>query len=139
MKKITGLILGIFSPFFFATPAFAVTPTPVPEQIAICPTGQFAPLCQFTQSKFGEIIGNLITLALIVAVVIGLFFLIYGGIRWIISGGDKTAVESARNTIVAAIVGLVVAFLAFFIVSLVFNLFGLNITSLTLPTLLQTR
>ena len=71
----------------------------------------------------------------IVAVIVALGFLIYGGIKWIISGGDKAGVEAARNTIVAAVVGLVIVFLSYFILNIILGIFGLSLGTLTLPTL----
>lgn len=131
MGKVSGLIWGVLSPFAFVSPVFA-------QQIQTCPqTEPFRTLCDLKAENFGKILSNLITLFLIVAVVVALFFLIYGGIRWIVSGGDKTAVETARNTIIAAIVGLVIALLAFFILNFVGNLFNISLTNLTLPKLTQ--
>lgn len=131
MRKLIGLITGFISPFVFVSPAFAA--------IKICPGvepgSNFEKLCTIDFTDFGSIISKLITLILIVAIVVAVFFLIYGGIRWILSGGDKTAVESARNHIVAAIVGLVIALLAFFIINIIGGLFGISLTNLQLPTL----
>lgn len=101
-----------------------------------CPdAGQFQNLCDLDSSNIGAIVGAAVTFILIVAVLIALFFLIFGGIRWITSGGDKGKVESARGTIIAAIIGLVIAFLAFFILSLALSFFGLSLTELELPTI----
>ena len=131
MKKITAIISGTLTSLAFAAPAFAQT------TINTCPTGTFKLICNFKASDFGKVVGNVITTLLIIAVIIAIFFLIWGGIKWILSGGDKAKVESARNTIIGGIVGLVLAFLAYFIVTLVAGLFGLNIASLTLPNLLK--
>lgn len=130
MRKLIGFIFGLISPLIFVSPAFAAT-------INICPpTGSgFDKLCLLDFNSFPGIIGTLIRLILIVAIVISLFFLIYGGIRWVLSGGDKTAVEAARNHIVAAIVGLVIVLLAFFILNLIGGFFGITLTNLELPKL----
>lgn len=72
---------------------------------------------------------------LVIAAILALFFLIYGGIRWILSGGDKGKVDEARKTIVAAIIGLIITFLAYFILSVVLNLFGLSFDNLKIPSL----
>ncbi len=131
MKKIAGTIIGLSSLLSFALPVFA-------DSISACPVKDnpmFGPLCNFSSGNFGKIIGNAIVIFLIVAIVIAVFFLIYGGIKWIVSGGDKTGVESARNHIVAAIVGLVIALLAFFILSVILKLFGITIETFTLPNL----
>lgn len=89
--------------------------------------------CAGQKLSLGQVIGFVVTIAFIIAVLIALFFLIWGGIKWITSGGDKGGVESARNQIVAAVIGLVIVFLAFFILNLVLQLFGLSLYNLQLP------
>ncbi|MDP3987569.1 MAG: hypothetical protein Q8P80_00290, partial [Candidatus Levybacteria bacterium] len=110
MRRIyTGIITGLLSLLVFVAPAFAQG-----AGIELCPKNSvFVKLCNFKGDSFGNIISAVITLLFIIAVVVALIFLIYGGIKWIVSGGDKTAVESARNHIIAAIVGLVIAFAAY--------------------------
>ncbi len=66
-----------------------------------------------------SVIGNAVTIMLIIAAILSLIFLILGGIRWITSGGDKQKVASARSRITYAIVGLVVAMGAFFIINVI--------------------
>jgi len=133
MKKLTALALS----FFFATTVFFTAALPASAQISgnICPVNptadsamNFNPLCSlFVRSD--NLIGNIINIAFVVAVLIALAFLIYGGVKWIMSGGDKSAVEGARNMIVAALVGLVITFLSYFILQIVFQLFGLDFAS----------
>jgi len=133
MRRLAGVILGGFSPLVFVTPAFAA------GAINICPqagTG-FEKLCTLNLDSFPSLVTTLINLVLIIAVIIALFFLIYGGIKWVLSGGDKTAVEAARNHIVAAIVGLTIALLAFFILNIIGGLFGVNLTNLNLPPIIR--
>ncbi len=99
-----------------------------------CPSqAGFSGLCKMDANNIGTVISTAITIVLIFAAVIALFFLVWGGIRWITSGGDKAKVEGARNTIIAAIVGLVLALLAFFIIQIVLGFFGLSLATLTLP------
>ncbi len=132
MKKLS-LISSTFGLYLLAAlPAFAAT------TIDPCPNNQtgstnFRPLCDLRLQ--GGLVSNVITIAFIIATLIALGFLIYGGIRWILSGGDKAGVEAARNTIVAALVGLVIVFLSYFILRLVFSLFGIDLGNLTLPDL----
>jgi hypothetical protein len=106
-------------------PAFAQAINPCPQNLS--------QVCSYNPNNLGKMVGNVVTILLVAAAVIALFFLIWGGIRWITSGGDKAKVESARNTIISAIIGLVVAFLAFFILTLVLNLFKINVNQLSLP------
>ena len=91
----------------------------------------FQPLTTIT---LPQIISGLIKGAMVVAAVIFFFMLIIGGIRWIASGGDKSATEGARSQITAALVGLIVVFAAWAIVTLINAFFGIDIFSLTLPT-----
>ena len=103
--------------------------------INICPKNGFEGLCNDQLTNLSTIVPNIITLLLILAVIIAVFFLIFGGIKWIISGGDKAAVEGARNTIVAAIIGLVIAFLAFLIINVIGKIFGVSLGNLQLPNI----
>ena len=87
-------------------------------------------------TAIGPIVGQLVGFIFVVAVILALGFLVYGGIRWITSGGDKTGVETARNTIIAAIIGLIVVFLAYVILNLVLQfLTGTDISNISVPTL----
>jgi hypothetical protein len=131
MKKLSVLAIFGLSFFVLAQGAFAQGTTINP-----CPLGgggNFDILCNATLE--GGFIRALITIAFIVATLIALAFLIWGGIKWITSGGDKGGVEAARNTIVAALVGLVIVFLAYLLLSIVFSLFNLNFGDFTLPDL----
>jgi hypothetical protein len=99
--------------------------------------GQFSALCNLTNVSFGFVVSTTIDFILIIAVILAVFYFIFGGIKWILSRGDKEKVEDARNHIVASVVGLMMAFLAFFIISLVIRFFfpGKGLQDLTLPTL----
>ena len=74
-----------------------------------------------------KIVANAITIMIIIAVILSLFYLIMGGIQWTSSGGDKAKVQSARSRIIFAIVGLLVAMGAFFVVSIVGYFFKVNL------------
>ena len=129
MKKVLGTLLAAGGYLAITASAFATG-----NSVNPCPgAGQFTKLCNLNANNIGGIIGAAVTFILIIAVLIALFFLIFGGIRWITSGGDKAKVESARGTIIAAIIGLVISFLAFFILSLALSFFGLSLSNLTLP------
>ena len=134
MKKFYPYLISSFAFLGSAAPAFAATIIDPCAKSGIqnSATG-FSALCNLNFE--GGLIGALITLAFIIATLIALGFLIFGGIKWITSGGDKTSVEGARNTIVAALVGLVIVFLAYFIIRIVFSIFGLNFGNLTIPNI----
>ncbi len=80
-------------------------------------------------------IPKLINIGFIVAVVIFVFVLLWGGISWMTSGGDKQKVEDARSKITNGIVGLFVVFFVFVIINIVEMLFGINIMELDLGIL----
>lgn len=86
---------------------------------------------------FGELVGGLIRISLVVAAIVFFFVLVIGGIRWILSGGDKQATEGARGQITAALVGLVIVFAAWAIVQLIETLFGVQILNLDVGTINQ--
>lgn len=132
IAKITGTAASAITYLSLAIPAFAqVNINPCP------PSGsQFQPLCNLNANRIGPVISSVVTILLIAAALIALFFLIWGGIRWITSGGDKSKVESARNTIIASIIGLIIALLAFFIITVVLGVFNITLTNLQIPKIL---
>ncbi len=88
--------------------------------ISICPAGSaFSGVCNFNTST---LLGSVINVVFVIAILIALFFLIYGGIRWIISQGNKEKVNGARDMLIAALVGLIVVFLSYFLLGLVIQL-----------------
>ncbi len=64
-----------------------------------------------------DIVATFIALALIVASILSLVFIIIGGITFILSAGDEEKIKKAVHTIRYAIIGLIVTFVSFFAVS----------------------
>jgi hypothetical protein len=125
---------------FIAIASLATYLSFVPAALAdgACDTsGQFAVLCNLTSANFGGIVGSAIQLIFAIAVIVALFYLIYGGFRWLISTGDKTKVTEAREHIVAAIIGLVIVFLSYFIVNILLTFFGITggLSNINIPTI----
>ena len=119
MKKLLTAGSAFVATFIAAAPAFAQGQAVINP----CPNdaGQgFGSLCRLTPQSS---LPFLFTWIIIIAIVLALIFLIWGGIRWILSGGDKAKVESARSTIIAAIVGLIIIFLSWFIISIITQIF----------------
>ena len=129
MKKTIATAAGLIATLSLALPAFAQT------TVNPCPTGNFGAVCNLQANKFGAIVGLIIQTLFVPAVIIAVIFLVCGGIKWIMSGGDKAKVESARNTIIAGVIGLVLTFLAYFLIGLVAGMFGVDIKTLTLPSI----
>ena len=130
MKKLLALTSSSAAYLALASSAFADT------TVNTCAPGQFNPLCSLTTGSFGGIVGPLIQLVFAIAVIVALFYLVWGGFKWLTSGGDKGSVQSAREHIVAAIVGLVIIFLAYFILNIILGFFGVgNLTAIVLPSI----
>ncbi len=105
----------------------------------LCPTGtEFSSLCALKADKAGGVVGNIVSVLIILAISLTLIYLVYGGIRYISSGGDKAKIDAARAHIRAAIIGLVISLSAFIILNAVTYVFlGESITKFSLPTLLD--
>ncbi len=129
MKKLIATTTAIISSLAFALPVYAQ------GSVDICAGGQFSGLCQQKGGDFTSVIGSVIQILFIIAVVIAIFFLVWGGIKWILSNGDKAKIESARGTIIGAIIGLIFVFLSYFLLQLVAGLFGIDIQNLEIPQL----
>ncbi len=139
MKKFLTSIGGTLAYLNFAAPVLAQAAPGVNRNVNPCQTANSVLLaaCRGQSWNLGQLIGFVISIVFIVAILIALFFLVYGGIKWITSGGDKGGVEAARNQIVAAVIGLIIVFLSFFILNLVLGFFGLTLFTLELPVLGQ--
>ncbi len=132
MKKLSAIFAST-STFLLAVPqAFAAEGDLNPCTNA---KGVLNAACAGQDLSLGQVLGFVVTIGFILAVLVAMFFLLWGGIKWITSGGDKGGVEAARNQIIAAVIGLIIVFLSFFILNLVLGLFNLNLFKLELPTL----
>jgi hypothetical protein len=109
----------------------------------LCPKdnngANFSVVCNLSFSD--NTFGNIVTIVFIVAILLALTYLIWGGIKWVLSGGDKAKVDAARGAIVAAIVGLVIVFLAYFIINIIVPIFvpGFSLQNLSLPAINSTN
>ncbi len=84
-----------------------------------------------------KLLGALIGVIFVVAFIIALFMLFWGGLQWIMSGGDAEGVETAQKRIQAAIIGLVVIASVYALFSLVGAWLGFDITNLVIPDALD--
>jgi len=134
--------MRIASVFFSTISLFLLSSGMAFAQFAfdICPEDtsdrSFNRLCDLTPDTA---LPSVFTIILIIAIIVALFYLIWGGLKWITSGGDKGNVETARNHIVAVIIGLILVFLSWFILNFVLQFFfGEGIVQdegLSLPTI----
>ncbi len=126
MRKILLTVYSLLSFLFLVPQIYYVYAQ------SLCPPGgsNFANLCNVSFNT--TIVGKVVNILMIIAVILSLFFLIWGGIRWIMSGGDKAKVDQARATLTAAVIGLVVTLLAYFILNIVLGLFRINLNNINL-------
>ena len=135
MKKLSLFVQGIFIYLFIALPAYAQAAPGASVNPCLSAVGFTKTLCELGLNP-SKTIGNLIFFFVLLAIVIALLYLVYGGIKWITSRGEKDQVEAARNHIIAAIVGLIVVFLAIFILSIILAAFGIKFEDLKIPTII---
>lgn len=102
------------------------------DKIKLIPEGQFSGLGGIT---IPGIVSAGIRFILVIAALVSFVFLIIGGIKWITSGGDKEGTSQAQSTITSALIGLVVVFAAWAIMKLIETFFGIEILTLTIPTI----
>ncbi|KKQ27210.1 MAG: hypothetical protein US43_C0035G0003 [Candidatus Levybacteria bacterium GW2011_GWA1_37_16] len=136
VKKLFVSVSGLFTYLSLPLVAFAATVDPCkgPNNTDL-PAGIAKTLCGLGGGNIGQTIRNVVVFFIIIAVVIALMYLLYGGVKWITSKGEKTEVEAARNHIMAAIIGLIVVFLAVFLLSIVLSAFGINWSDLQIPNI----
>jgi hypothetical protein len=72
---------------------------------------------------FSSIIGGI----MVVAVLLVLFFLIWGAIEWITAGGDQSKIQKGRDKIVQSIIGIIVLSSALAILSVLQLFLGIEI------------
>lgn len=129
IKRLTGTAIAALTTLTYTLPVYADTSLNPCEKTP----DPWNKLCNINKDNLPGVIGTFIVILFIVAALVALLFLIWGGIKWIMSGGDKGKVETARSTIIAALIGLVITFLAFFLLSFILSLFGLSVTNLVIP------
>lgn len=133
VKKLFFFIQGLFIYPFLALPAYAQSLDPCTGATGIANT-----LCKLGGENIAKTIQNIIVFFVVLAIVIALLYLLYGGVKWITSRGEKDQVEASRNHIIAAITGLIVVFLAIFIISIVLAAFGIGFSELKIPQIGKT-
>lgn len=130
MKKLLIATFSIASFALFTAPAYA---------ISLCPTdSQYNGLCGL---NIGSAIGNAVSFIYLIAIILALFYLLWGGLKWLTSAGDKTALQTAREHLIAAIVGLIIIFLSYLILTFVAKFFlgqDFELNDLELPNISAT-
>jgi len=73
------------------------------------------------EARASDFIFRIINIALALAGLVAVLFLIIGGFRYITSAGNEETAENAKKIIINAIIGVVVIILAFVIVRVISN------------------
>lgn len=123
--KLAALTTTASTYFILASNAFA--------QVNLSPGTPEQGIKPNTNPQF--IITNAISIVFIIAILLVLFFLIWGAFDWITSGGDKEKVAQARKKIMAALIGLIILALAFVIARVAGGILNINFDKLVLPRL----
>lgn len=76
---------------------------------------------------------NFIKLSFVIASVVFLFMLVWGGIEYISAGGDKERLGNSTKRITNALIGIVILLGSYAIFKLVNLIFGINILMLDIP------
>jgi hypothetical protein len=94
--------------------------------------GQGVPIAPWFNQNFtggapnsiGELVSRSMSQIYTVALIITLFYLIWGAYKYMMSGGDPKAVGAARAHLTWAIAGIIIVYLSYFIFQLVNSLLG---------------
>src|SRR5438067_2689568 len=78
---------------------------------------------------FGVAIGLLFILAALLC----LGYIVFGGIKWITSEGDAKNIQTARSMILYAVIGLAIVFFSFFIINIIGKVLGIDLLHPTAP------
>jgi cbb3-type cytochrome oxidase subunit 3 len=102
------------------------------QEFVTLPQGQFTPLADVTITGM---VSAAINITLIIAVILFVFNLIFGGIKFILSGGDKERADNARRQLVNAIIGVFIVFSSWALLNLASEFFGVDLLNFEIPTL----
>jgi len=80
----------------------------------------------FAFDCIAQMVTQLVNVALIIAGILLLIYLVWSGIQWMVSSGDKGKVEDARARITHALIGLVIVASAYTIWLIALEFFGIQ-------------
>ena len=108
-----------FSSFMVA--AYAVHYTSIVSKVMAQGAKDFLPPNKTGSPDFISFVQSAINLAIGIAGLIAVGFLVYSGIQYIVAAGDESKVEKATKGITYAVVGLIVCFISVLIVNFVID------------------
>lgn len=125
MKKLFASLGTFLTSYYLAGSAFAADE---PWKVNVTPPKEAI-------KDFGLVISGGIRIAIMIAILLCLLYLIWGGIEWLTSGGAKEGVASAKARMTNAFIGLMVVLAAYAIALIIGHLFNLDVTKFELPSL----
>jgi len=78
--------------------------------------------------QVGHLLSNVIGFITLIAGIAFLFYFMIGSINWITSAGDTTKAQKARSTLTNALIGLVISVIAYPLVFVLGQVFGIPFT-----------
>ncbi|MBL7150716.1 hypothetical protein ISS86_02190 [Candidatus Microgenomates bacterium] len=121
MKKLFVNMGTFLTGLYLAAPALAQTGNNEPWKVTVDEPKYAIP-------EFGSVIKGGIQIAILIAGLLCLVYLIWGGIEWLTSGGAKEGVAAAKARMTAAFIGMMIILAAWAIIQIVGYLFNINIT-----------
>jgi len=85
-----------------------------------------APSTKYAETEGGLFISNIAQAIGVIAGVILLVYLLYGGLRYVTAGGDEKNLKEAQKTINNAIMGIIIVAIAFFLTALFGGILGFD-------------
>ncbi len=82
------------------------------------------------ETGFGTFISGIVSAVMVIAALLVLLYLIWGGIEWITAGGDSGKLGKARDKIIQSIIGIIVLAATFAIFMVVQSLLGIEVISI---------
>jgi len=99
--------------------------------VLIWPKSAYAATAQLTE--IFDVVGKIIGLLAPAAAIAFLVMLIIGAYQFITAGGDPKGAAQARATLTYAVIGVVLVVAAWFILKLIGDITGANVTTVTFP------
>lgn len=76
----------------------------------------------FSTNNFMDVMENIANFIIAFITILGIIFIVYGGILYVTAGGDEAAVEKAKSTLTYALIGLFIAAMAYALETLVLTI-----------------
>ncbi len=77
-------------------------------------------------TPLGSIISILLPYLLVLAGLLLLLYLLYGGFAYMTSAGDPKKLEAAKDKLTGALIGFIIVFVSFWLVQIVGRVFGIE-------------